>query len=313
MKTCAIGLMTKNRFDLTKQTLDSLFYTDQDKSSYDIFIIDNGSDTANLRNVKDYIKASALPVKNFISIPDTRLSVAWNLFFALARNYEYRIKLDNDIVFKGSLVVMSNTKMSPAMPTPFTAGGTNPGAIPTGPPILGAGMSYASINRRKERNQMQAHSRFLDHMKSFAKENQVDLVSLLPVPGGQTFVNMFNAAITKKWNGFSFLLGGCVFITRKCFEKIGYFHEELPCRLDIEYSQRAIRNGFNIGYHPYYHVTHIGHGNNTESDTQRKFKNQEAISIEQSHTIETFSESKWQSAIYDIEDACRKNTILHLL
>lgn len=302
--------MTKNRWELTKQTLDSLFFSDQDKSAYDLFIIDNGSDTANIRNLKDYIKSCALPVKNVISLPETRLSEAWNLFLALARNYEYRVKMDNDVILKGSLLSIP-PKLPPGASNPF-AHGTNPGAIPTGPHIMGAGMSHSIMDRRRFRKQ-QSHSRFLEHLTTFSKDSQVDIVSLLPVSPGYTFVSMFNAAINKKWNGLSFLLGGCVFITRKCFEKIGYFHEELPCRLDIEYSQRAIRNGFNIGYHPSYFITHSGSSTNTESDIQRKFKNQEAISIEQSNPIEVYADSKWKNVVYDIEEACRKDTIIHLV
>lgn len=311
MKTYAVGIMVKNRWELTKQTLDSLFHSDQDKNTYDLFIIDNGSDAPNVRNLKDYAKYCGLPIKNIISIPETTLSEAWNLFLALARNYEYRVKMDNDVILKETLPVITPKKPTGA-PNPLDYG-TNPGSIPTGPPVMGAGVPQIAMNRRRLTKKLQSHSRFLDHMTEFSKNNQVDVVSLLPVSPTQTFVSMFNAAIRKTWTGLPFLCGGCVMISRPCFEKIGYFHEKLPVRLDIEYSQRAIRNGLNIGYHPYYFITHIGANSHTETNTQRKSKNQDAIAVEQSSPIETYANSKWEKVVYDIENACIKDTILHLV
>ena len=65
-RTHALGLLVKNRWNLTQKTLQSLYHTDQLKDSYDLFIIDNGSDPVLSSNLSEWAKTAIIPVKNLI-------------------------------------------------------------------------------------------------------------------------------------------------------------------------------------------------------------------------------------------------------
>lgn len=286
-KKHALGIVVKDRWQETQKTLDSLSMSEQPRDSYDLFLIDNGSSTINVDKLKLYVKGSALPFKNVILLPELSISRAWNLFLLLAKDYQYRTKFDNDLVLRNTLkvsppkLVGTDTLQSPS----------NPGAPISGPPIRGVGVARSISDRRKAAKN--THHRFLDHLEDFSKKNSVDLASLVPVSPEQTFASMYNAVITRQYRGMSYLFGACMMISQKCFEKIGYFHELLPRRIDIEYSQRALRNGLNIGYHPNYCVSHIGAANSTESHHLLQKKYAEATEIEQSYPIETYATTEW--------------------
>lgn len=310
MKRYAVGVIVKDRWELTRQTLTSLVNSDQTRDSYDLFIIDNGSDTANLRNLKDFVKASMLPLKGMVCLPPMDLGKACNLFMALTRNYDFRVKMDNDIVLHGTNIKPAVQKVDPNAPKPSDYG-TNPGAIPSGPPIRGLGQAQSAMTRRA--NQKKSHTKFLQHMTDFSSEYQVDISALLPVDLKKTFLGTYNDLVTRTWNGGSFLSGACMMISKACFDKIGYFHDMLPCHIDVEYSQRAIRNDIKVGYHQSYGVVHAGSKSPTWGEVQKYTNEQKSLNIIQNHPIETKSQTQWETAIHDIEQACLRDRILHLL
>ena len=309
MTDFALGIVIRDRWDLTRQTLDSLSFCDQPRDSYDIFLIDNGSSEENRGNLKNYLKSSTLPYKSIIFLPENSISKAWNLFLALSRHYDYRVKYDNDLVLPNTISVQQ--EVNPGAPNPSDYG-TNPGAIPSGAPRVGVGAARAAIQRRKEMKKLKSHTAFLNHMLDFATENNVHLTSLVPVSPELTFLAMYRAVISRQWAGLPYLFGACMMISRKCFEKIGYFHEKMDRRIDMEYSQRAVKNGMNIGYHPFYGVIHTGAHETTESAELVKMKQQKSIVTEKENPIETYSNSQWENCIESIEFESAKHRFLTL-
>lgn len=238
MPPFAVGMLIKDRWEQTKLALTSLFYCDQPKDSFDLFLIDNGSSEKNVEHIKKYVQSGLLPVKHLITLPDTSLSKAFNFFMAVTQKYEYRVKYDNDLTISGTIRAME-PKPARKVANPLDYG-VNPGAIPSKPSIGGGGM--------KRRSQEAASSCFLDGMMNFSKTNNADLVSLLPVTAGVNPNLLFNEVVRKKINGYNYLIGGCMMISKKCFDTIGYFDERLSRKVDVDYSQRAIKGGLNIGY-----------------------------------------------------------------
>lgn len=297
-KKFALGIVIKDRWDLTLDCLNSLYYSDQSSSDYDLFLIDNGSTSENVAHLKEYVKSNLLPVKNLISIPETSVPKAWNLFLLLSRDYDFRVKYDNDLVLKGTIIPSEPVPRPKGAPSPGDAG-TNPGSVLSGAPIRGLGQvqSKARAAARALQKGMKRHSAFLTHMREFAEENNVDISALVPVNPEQSFGSMYHEVIRARWEGSSFLFGACMMVTKKCFDALGYFDERLPRRVDMEYSQRALRHKFNIGYHPYYYVKHIGARRSTERTDIIHAKYNECIRIQKEEgNVEKYAHSEWEIA-----------------
>jgi GT2 family glycosyltransferase len=308
---CAIGIVVKDRWNLTHQTLMSLYFSAQKKSSYDVYIIDNGSSKDTISQLKAFVKSGLLPVKNLIVLPEEiEMSKAWNLFLCMAEDYPYRLKLDNDIVFQNSIPAV------PAKPNPLyspMADSALGGAPISGAIIKGAGAALYLAMRRKMKQEYREvmTSKFLDHMIGFSKDFEVGLLSLVPVSPAQTFSAMAQEIVGRTIGGRPYLFGACMMITKPAFEQLGYFDERLARRIDIEYSQRAIRNGINIGYHPSYCCTHIGADQSTEPSEVREARYAAAIAISQKELpIKCHADSIWVAAQKKIIAASKKDTIL---
>ncbi len=311
-KKFALGIVIKDRWGLTLDCLNSLYYSDQSVRDYDLFLIDNGSTDENVAHLKQYVKSNLLPVKNLISIPETPVPKAWNLFLLLSKDYDFRVKYDNDLVLKGTII--------PSEPVPKPKGrslpgdtGLNPGAVPSAPPIKGLGQIQSNARFRAQAKKIKRHSAFLTHMREFAEENNVDISALVPVNPEQSFGSMWYEVIRAQWKGLPYIFGACMMITKKCFDTLGYFDERLPRRVDMEYSQRAIRNKFNIGYHPYFHVRHIGAGKSTERTDIIQAKYKECIRIqEEEGNVEKYAHSEWEIASKQIKDLTNDYRVLTL-
>lgn len=290
-KKYAVGMVVCNRWELTKQSLDSLFYSQQKPETYDFYIIDNGSAPENIKHLKKYLRSIPLPLRNLLCIPSVSISKAWNLFLLMAKNYDYRIKYDNDIVLYGTLAPkIQRIRHNMDAPGDF---GTNPGAVPSGPPLTGAGSFQSAILARK-RIKAESHTRFIDHMIGFSKKYTVDLVSLVPIHADKPFRAIYQSLINSRKNDAPYLSGGCMMITKKCFDKIGYFHEMLAREIDVEYSQRAFRNDLNIGYHPLYCVKHIGYSQPTENTFALQAKQGESAAVLRQLPVECFADTGWK-------------------
>jgi len=109
-KKYALGLCVLNRWGLTQKTLQSIYHSDQSIDTFDLFIIDNGSDDATSANLKEWVLGGLIPVKNLITLKKPMpLGPAWNLFLDMTKDYEYRTKLDNDLIFANTPVSDSGT------------------------------------------------------------------------------------------------------------------------------------------------------------------------------------------------------------
>ncbi len=315
LKRHAVGMVIRNRWDLTFQSLQSLLKSHQPRHEYDLFVIDNGSSPENVNRLKDYIREVSLPIKNAVFMTEATISQAWNLFLSLARNYDYRTKMDNDIVLHGTISVANpappSNRSSPADADPKA------GAPQGGPPIIGVGQAHAARRRRQETAKARAKERdtsFLTHMQEFASENNVDLVSLVPISPEQNFKQVWSTFVKLSWKDLPYVFGACMMISKKYFDAIGYFDERLHRRIDIDYSQRGIRSKMNIGYHDWYYVYHVGAQQNTE--TSKAIADQKihhAIRVESEQGPRTgFVPSRWQNVIEPIEKKAVKNKIINL-
>ncbi len=305
-KQHAVGIVIQNRWSLTKQTLTSLSFSDQDAATYDLFLIDNGSTEETKKELKKCLNSSMLPVKNLVCIPEVPIGDAWNLFLALSRNYDFRTKLDNDLILHDTITPPPK-KVAPNQSTPAQAD-PMAGAPLSGKPITGLGMT----NRKCPRKVVK-HNRFLDHLVTLQTTNNADITALVSIDPGSNFMASFQRAIRQTWSGAAYISGGCMMISKKCFDKLGYFNEILPRGIDLEYSQRAMKNAFNVSYHPYYGVFHAGAKNPTEKNGSIvSLKQQQAMKILADAPIECHASSRWETAIYKIEEACQKNLIMTL-
>ncbi len=311
MKKFAVGMIIKDRWDLTENALNSIYYSDQISSSFDIFLIDNGSSPENTTNLRDFIKAGLLDIKNVFLIKEMSVPKAWNLFLAITKNYQYRVKFDNDLVLARTIAATAvkdsekRTSQPKRQPTPII-GGTNPGAIPSGPPIRGLGQT------KKQNIFLPAHTQFLHYMEDFGKDNNADIVALAPVSPGQTFMSQILEIVRRKFDGLPYLFGACMMISKQCFDKLGYFDERLERRIDVEYTQRAVRNGINIGYHNYYFVSHIGAFQSTEPRKLIDLRCNEAIKIGRKTPIKCYCDSMWEKALPALNQAVATSNIVTL-
>ena len=309
----AIGILIRNRWDLTSNTLMSLYYSSQSKNTYDVFIIDNKSDDSNVKQLKKFVSSELLPIKNvYLLSEEMSIPQCWNLFMGLTYDYSERIKIDNDIVLLKTIVPSSSSDKKNIIDGPA---GVDPlsGAPRSGSIIGGITLNSTSATggiHYKKSDGVPGNSNFIQHMKLFSKENGVEIVSLLPVPPDGLFVNMFNEMIGRKINGRNFLLGGCIQISKKAYDKLGYFDERLSRQIDIEYTQRAIRKGINIGYHPSYWVVHMGAGHPTEPNDQYQIKM--ASSLRSMETPIEKTTTIWEPVWRQIYLSSKKSKIVNI-
>lgn len=167
-------------------------------------------------------------------------------------------------------------------------------------------------DRKKEQKQVST-SAFLDHMIAFSEDYNAELVSLVPVSPEGSFYQMFVEVSSRRIDGRPYLFGACMLITKNAFKKLGYFDERIRRRIDVEYSQRAIRNGINIGYHPAYWVKHMGTGLSTDSREERDAKYSEAMFVAQKQgDIPTYGDSMWDRIKKKINAAAKTNVVVTL-
>lgn len=303
MKTHAVGLLVKDRLELTLKTLSSLYLTEQDKSIYDLYILSNGSTDATIKGIKDWIKSGYVPIKNFLILPEFKISEVWNLFLTMTRKYEWRTRLDNDIIFHGTPVLAKEPTIQAV--SMDNVGGVNPGAIPSVSFVVGA----SKPTRQKSREQV--HSQFLDTMADFSTKNNVDMLSLIPVDPGVPFMQCRQRYSKMSYNGVPYIVGGCQMISHKCVKELGLMRENLPRMEDVEYAQRAIKSGLNIGYHDSYWCYHAGATKHTELENEREKKIQYAMKMFDEKQEKEWS--RWNGLIKKINKACSENTIINLV
>jgi hypothetical protein len=308
MKT-AVGVLIKDRIELTKKTLESLSLSSQPKYSYDIFLLSNGSAESTNQYLRSYIDKSLLPIKNLVLFPGIDIPMAWNFLFSIAfetRDYSAVVKVDNDVVLSNVPLTPDAPLIKPRRKTGYNAGdfGSNPGAIPSGPPRVGAAAASKNNTSRKD-------SSFIEHMSSFASQYNVDIVSLPPIQPRVPFVPAFVVLNGKRWRNKPYAKGGFTLITRKCFESIGYMNEGMPLMSDVEYSQRAMESGLNAGYHDGIYCVHLGHERPTLNDMDANKKQLEANKTDASISTDKAG-SQWEDISKQINDQLLQNRILNM-
>jgi hypothetical protein len=294
----AIGLLVKDRWNLTRQTLESIYYSDQPRGTYDLYIIDNGSDEQASEELKSYAHSGLIRVKNLLRIPPCPIPVAWNLYFLLTAHYSFRTKVDNDVILHNTLRPPP-VKLPPNTPTPDEA---DPAAGSPRSVSIIKGMGQIRKASRFAANKIQSHSAFLQHMEEFGIEHNVGMVGLVSVPPSRSFSEMFKININRQHENRPFIRSGCIQIAKNTFQKVGYLDERLTRFCFRDYSQRAIRAKINIGYHPYYGLLHAG-----ETTPTLKF-----VESDGETSVKNCASTQWLEHESVIKNMCEKHTIVTL-
>jgi len=310
-KKHALGIVVTSpdlrRWSLTQKTLQSLYHTDESKTNYDLYLINNGCDAVVTAEMKEWAQKGLVPIKNVISTKRIGIGPAWNLFMDIARDYPFRTKIDNDLIFANTPVAVKpyekGKKVRGASPADA---GSNPGAIPVASFMMGAGKNVVRDNMRQ-------HTRFLHHLESRIQESDLGICALAAVPVGLTLANAMPGISELAWRDQPCLMGACMTVSKQCFDQIGYFDETLPCFIDKEYSQRAMGSGINVGYVENYCVVHIGANDATNSPEQVQKNEWTANKIGESIPFQRgFVHSKWEKVHSKLISAC-SNKIVNLL
>ena len=325
-KKHAVGILVCGRYSLTEMVLMSLYYSDQSKDDYDLFLIDNASDRETQQELRAFCGNGMLPIRNLFILPvQASISQAWNLFLAVTQDYEYRTKIDNDMVMLGTVTPPSKPKKRGGVPESHPDEVDPLGGAPRSVSIVGGVNS--PVSRLQTRSSSiyggtapndgldsgGKHSRFLDHLEGCAKEFNTDLTALAPIGPKSVFPAVLDALNKQSFEGRPFLLGAFMMISRRAFETLGYFDERLPRRESIEYSQRAIKSRLFVAYHPEYWAVHIGQNKDTVdvslTETQESF----AIRVMQEQPLSSpKASSVWTKVSRRILDSASKNKIVNL-
>lgn len=296
----AVGIVANNRWNMTYNTLNSICCSHEDKSKYDLYIIDNGSSEEDYENLKTCLSSNFIPYKKLIRFSRTiSISESWNLFLALAKDYDYRTKIDNDILIEGTSVAnwTPPKKTYSIPPPPFKM--TNPGGPPEVGPIVSSGIMNAV-------SKVKTSSRFLHDMENFMIQNNTHSVSMVPVPYGHQFLDAYMNVVNTKFMENPCAPGNCMMISKEAFDKVGYFDERLPRSIDYEYTQRMMRKGLNVGIHDSHYVYHMGM--RTPTDGEKVSVNiKTAKDILSSQGTLDYCDSVWPSILVKIKDTIDKN------
>lgn len=296
-----------DRWGLTHKTLQSLYHTDEPKTGYDLYIINNGCSPLVTAEIKQWVQTGLIPVKNVIKTKRVGIGPAWNLFLDVTRDYEFRTKIDNDLIFANTPVALKPYEKEKTIRSASPAdAGTNPGAIPVASFVIGAG-------KKVVRDHMMRHTCFLQHLEERIKGSDLGICALAAVPVGSTLPDVMPGISQLKWRGQPCLVGACMTITKSCFDQIGYFDDELPCFIDKEYSQRAMGVGINVGYVDGYCVIHIGADNPTNSPERVQQNEWSAERMGESLSFQRgFVHTKWEKVHKKLLTATSGNRIVNL-
>lgn len=308
-KKSAVGIVIAgDRWDLTQKTLQSLYHTDEPKSGYDLYLINNGCSPVITSEIKQWVQRGLVPIKNIIRTKRIGIGPAWNLFLDITRDYHFRTKLDNDLVFANTPVAVKpyerKKKIRTALPSDA---GTNPGAVPVASFIIGAGKRVVRDNMRKD-------TCFLQHLEEKIKESDLGICALPAIPVGVALADMLPGISALTWREQPCLIGACMTISKSCFDRIGYFDDDLPCFIDKEYSQRAMGAGINVGYVDNYCVIHIGADIATNSPNQTQQNEWNANKMGENIPFQRgFVHTKWEKVHSKLSTAAAENRVVNLL
>lgn len=310
MKSLALGIVVKDKPDLTALLLQSIYLSQEPKSNYEVFVIDNASNDETRELLKESIQTNLLPYKNIYFVKNEySLSRIWNLFLCISQQYAYRMCMNNDVVLAHTLPPSTKKKKSPIEESSPAQADPLAGA-PRSSSIVGAGSAaltpVAPILKQSRKSQRNS-SQFFTLMKNFSAEYNVDIVSLVPVIENENFRISWNRHIAYTLNNLPYIVGGCMLITKKAFDTLGYFDERLAENIDIEYTHRAIKQGINIGYHPEFWI--ISRGTQTAIDRHKK---DQALNIILNSPLRGKNESDWDKIIWKILSTSKKRKIIQL-
>ena len=309
MREFAVGILCKDRFELTQKTLLSLYYSNQPYETYDLYLIDNGSGPYAKQRLKEWVSANLLKVKNIFFTNDLYPSRSWNLFLNITKDYPYRLLLDNDIVFHNTSVA-STAPPRRSVSAGVTSGGdvgANPGCVPSASIVKGVG----HFTRKKSISA--PDSCFLDILKDSCSKQNAGICSLAVLLPGQTFSATLAHLSLQRFRDRPFVKGGCMFISKECFDRIGYLDDRLFTHYDVQYSQRALLNSINITYATTYCAYHLGHDQPTVDPAILQNKEAESLNIIDSEELDrNFVHTAWEKVEKKIRKKIADHSLVHV-
>lgn len=309
MREFAVGLLCKDRFDLTQKTLLSLYHSNQSYETYDLYVIDNGSGPYAKQRLKEWAGSNLLKIKNIFFTPDLYPSRAWNLFLNISKDYPYRLMLDSDIVFHNTPVA-SSAPYKPPLGSGISSGGNagiNPGAIQNASIVKGVG------DFSEKKSISAPDTCFLDILKDSCSSQNAGICSLITLTPGQTFTATLENLASKRFRDRPYVQGGCTLISKECFDKIGYLDERLFTHYDIQYSQRALLKSINITYATTYCGYRLISDQHVVDEAFMQAKEAESLKIIDSEKLSgQFVQSAWRKVEKKIRNKLADRSLVSL-
>lgn len=237
LKKFAFGLIFNDSFEIVK-SLDS-FVGSLDSKLYDLFIIGNNLSDKKKNIVKTYFNKNLLPIKNIIFCDKSSLSDIYNILLDVSLDYQYLLKTTENISFLNYEV--ATLKKPEKTPDQY---GTNPGCVTSVSFVKGVSHAPKVAKKTNVGN-------ILAYIDKYQKQNNLGICSIASNNYSLPTASIVPALETRKYAGMPFVSNGIICIDRYVAEKNGYYNDKINDNcLDVEYSQRALKNGINIGYFP---------------------------------------------------------------
>lgn len=236
MKKFAFSLVLFEEYHIEK-SLNS-FIGNLNQSLYDLFIIGYDLSDNSKKIIKNYYRKKLLPIKNVIFFDKANLADVYNVILDSTSDYEYLLKTSENVSFLNYDI--ASYKKPSKTPDQY---GANPGAVKVASFTMGS--RQASPVRKK------TNIGVLEYIDKYQKEHNIGICSIASNDYGLPFGSIVPALQLRKYMGMPFVSNGIISAKHYVFEKNGYYNDKIDSScLDIEYSQRAVKNGINIGYFP---------------------------------------------------------------
>lgn len=239
MKSVAIIVLNWNKPKLTIETVNSLLKISHKNFSYQIIIVDNGSDDDSISQFNKLYSSSAN-----IKVISTGINegyVSGNNFginYALKNKFDYFLIINNDVfVKKDFLQLLVN----------FLEKNSQYGLV--GPKIYFA-PGYEFHQNRYQKNEL--------GKVIWSAGGQIDWNNVIGSNVGVDEVDY--GQFNQNNDQLDFISGCCFLIRRSVVEKIGVFENYFMYLEDVDFCLKAKQNGFKIMYYPQSVIWHLNAG-----------------------------------------------------
>lgn len=230
MKKICIVILNWNRFNETKECLDSLTKLEKEHYYIKVLVIDNASTDGSSQKIKDYLNSFSLCSELIVNHENLGFAGGNNIGIkkAIQENFDYILLINNDTIADPKLI--SNLAQ--------VASQDSQAGLLTGKIYFAPGFEYHK-NRYKEDERGKViwyAGGLIDWDNIYCSHQGVD-----EVDKGQY----------EKISETNFITGCCMLIRKEVVEKIGLFDEKYYLYLeDVDLSVRAKRAGYKLLFVP---------------------------------------------------------------